>query len=141
MQTSDGDGEPVKVTKKKKKRKRRSSSNDESDEDAKKHRSRRRHSKRTHSDRRDPDGDREDGEISEDDDGSDEVPPEKEKHRSRHGGAADNATIEILDSTDSSMDSEQSFSNGRIQGIFGLTGLMLDRIRADFIAHTFSCRR
>lgn len=148
----DGDdgGEHVKVAKKKKKRKRKSSSNDDSDEEAE--RRRRRRSKKKRADRRDHEGDREDGEISDEDECSDEMPTEREKPRSRNAAVTDdkwkkNATIEIMDSSESTNESEQSFSNGIMQG----TQLVAfdDQIRADFIAHTFhdiippppSCRK
>lgn len=124
LQTGD-DGEHGKLAKKKEKRKRKSLSNDESDDDVERHRDRHRHrSKKKHSDRRDRDGDRdgdrEDGELSEENECSDEMLPEKEKFRRRHDATDEKwqktATIEILDSTESSMDSEQSFSNGKMQG-------------------------
>lgn len=120
LQTSDDD-ERVKLKKKKKKSKRRSSSNVESGVDAKKRKDKKRRSKKKHSKRRDHEGDREDGEISEEDDVSDHLASGKGKRRSRHAAADEKrskrATIEILDSTESSMDSERSFSNVKMQGI------------------------
>lgn len=105
------DDESIKL-KKKKKRKRKSLSDDESD------------SKKMHSNRRDHDDDREDGEISEEDDyycHDDRSFDNRKEKKRRHYHAETDATIEILESTDSSMDSERSFSNGRIQGLIKRT--------------------
>lgn len=137
LQTSDDD-ERVKLKKKKKKSKRRLSSNVESGVDAKSRKERKSRSKKKHSKRREHEFDREDGEISEEDDCSDQLRSEKGKRRRRRADADGRPskipTIEIPDSTESSIDSDRSFSNVKLHGNWGYDA----EIRARFIAHIYN---
>lgn len=73
--------------------------------------------------RRKDDEAREDGELSDDDDCSDDEPLIKEKQKTNRqpmgkDRLGKNETIEIIDSSHSSTDSEFGFSNGQMQGEF-----------------------
>lgn len=112
-------------SRKKKKRRRRStsSSSSNSESSTERRRRQRRRSREKVTKRRKEDEVREDGELSEDDDYSDDEPLIREKHKTNRQPMGKERfgkyeTIEIIDSSHSSTDSEFGFSNGQMQGEF-----------------------